>query len=164
MSILRIKKVNKHFGGVYAVNNLSLCFEEGEVVSVIGPNGSGKTTLVNLLTGMVPLDSGVVVMSEVSLEKLCPWDIVSFRMTRTFQSVRLFEQMSVLDNVLVVLTDRSVLSSLFERCSERHLKECEELLKKVGLWEKRKSPASDLSYGQRKLLEIARALAMRSDL
>lgn len=164
MSVLTVKNINKHFGGVCAINNLSLSFNREEVVSVVGPNGSGKTTLINLLTGLVPLDSGSVVIDGVSFEKIRLRDVSSFRIARTFQNVRLFEQMSVLDNVLVVLTDRSVFSSLFERCSERHLKACEALLQNVGLWEKRETLASGLSYGQRKLLEIARALATRSDL
>jgi ABC-type branched-subunit amino acid transport system ATPase component len=81
-------------------------------------------------------------------------------MTRTFQDVRLFEQMPVLDNILVVLTERSIWKALFEKHTALHLEKAEQVLKKVGLWEKRNELAKNLSYGQRKLLEIARVLAM----
>ena len=163
MSVLTVKKLKKYFNGVRAVDGVSLSFEKGEIVSVIGPNGSGKTTLVDLLTGVVGFDHGVVVVRDVCFERMRPWDIASFHITRTFQRVRLFEQMTVLDNVLIVLTKRSVFSSLFERCAERYMQESEEVLQKVDLWGKRYHLASSLSYGQRKLLEVARALATRSD-
>jgi len=87
-------------------------------------------------------------------------DVASYGITRTFQEVRLFNQMPVLDNILVALTERNVFGALFERHTAFHMKRTEELLTKVGLWEKRRELAGNLSYGQRKLLEIARALAM----
>src|SRR3989344_6570008 len=164
MSILETKKLYKHFDGVKAVNKLSLSFERGKITSVIGPNGSGKSTLINLLTGFVPFDSGqVVIAGSTTLSLLQPYAIKDFGIARTFQEVRLFEQLSVLDNMLVVLTERGVWSSLFEKHGAFHLAKAEEVLKRVGLWEKRHALAKNLSYGQRKLLEIARVLAMNSD-
>lgn len=163
MSILEIKNIKKHFDGVAAVDGLSCAIEKGKVTSIIGPNGSGKTTLINLLSGIFPFSSGVVAIDGVGLKKLNASDVASYGITRTFQEVRLFNQMSVLDNILVVLTERNVFGALFEKHGEYHLKRAEELLWKVGLWEKRHEQARSLSYGQRKLLEIARALAMNVD-
>lgn len=161
MNILETKKIVKHFGGVYAVDGLSISFENGKITGLVGPNGSGKSTLINLLTGVIQIDGGsVVVGSSVEVSRLLPHEVVDYGITRTFQDIRLFEQMKVLDNILVVLTKRNVLSSLFEKHKKFHLDRAEEVLKKVGLWEKRSELAKNLSYGQRKLLEIGRALAM----
>ena len=165
MSILQTKHLYKHFDGVKAVDRLSLAFEKGEITSVIGPNGSGKSTLINLLTGFVPFDGGeVVIAGKEKLRKVEPYAVKDFGITRTFQDVRLFEQMPVLDNILVVLTERSVFGALFEKHGKLHLAKAEEVLNRVGLWEKRHALAKNLSYGQRKLLEIARVLAMNPDI
>ena len=164
MSILQTKQLYKHFDGVTAVDHLSLSFEKGKITSVIGPNGSGKSTLINLLTGFIPFDSGeVVIAGKEHLQKIAPYEGKELGLTRTFQDVRLFEQMPVLDNILVVLTERGVFGALFERHGKLHLAKAEEVLKRVGLWEKRHQLAKNLSYGQRKLLEIARVLAMNPD-
>lgn len=159
-AILKTRNLTKQFDGVRAVDDLSISIAKGKVTSVIGPNGSGKTTLTNVLSGLASIDGGSVVLHSVALKKIRPFDMPSYGMTRTFQEVRLFEQMPVLDNVLVVLTERSVFGALFERHGAFHEKQAEEALKKVGLWEKRGELASTLSYGQRKLLEIARVLAL----
>jgi len=158
--MLEIKNITKKFDGVHAVDHLSLLFEAGRITGIIGPNGSGKSTLVNVLTGMTPRDGGLVAVSGTTLPRIEPEEVSVYGITRTFQDVRLFEQMSVLDNILVVLTERNVWSAMFEKHGKFHLEKAEEVLKQVGLWEKRHEQAHDLSYGQRKLLEIARALAM----
>ena len=163
--ILQTRHIEKHFDGVKAVNKLSLSFEKGRITGVIGPNGSGKSTLINLLTGFIPFDSGEIVISQkLHFTKVKCSDVAGYGLTRTFQDVRLFEQMPVLDNVLVVLTERSVFGALFERHGKLHLTKAEEALKRVGLWEKRHALANNLSYGQRKLLEIARVLAMNPEI
>jgi branched-chain amino acid transport system ATP-binding protein len=164
MNILETKNLTKHFEGVYAVDNLSLAIEKGKITSIIGPNGSGKTTLINLLSGYIPFDSGAVLVSGTSVFKLKPYDVISYGITRTFQDVHLFNQMTVLDNILLVLTERNVFGSLFEKHNQYHLARAEEILKKVGLWEKRKELAINLSYGQRKLLEIGRALSTNAEM
>ncbi|MFH1145396.1 MAG: ABC transporter ATP-binding protein [bacterium] len=165
MFSLSTKHLTKHFDGVTAVNKLSLSIEQGNITSIIGPNGSGKTTLVNLLSGIFPYDSGVVMINEaVELKKIKAQEIKDYGITRTFQDVRLFEQMAVLDNILVVVTERHVWSSLFERHGKFHFKIVQEVLEQVGLWDKRNELAINLSYGQRKLLEIARALAIKADI
>ena len=161
MPLLSTKNLAKHFDGVKAVNNLSISFEPGKITSIVGPNGSGKSTLVNTLTGMHEMDGGeIIVAGTTHLTRIRAHEVPLYGMTRTFQDVRLFEQMPVLDNILVVLTERSVWSSVFERHSKFHMEKAEEVLTKVGLWEKRAELAKNLSYGQRKLLEIARILAI----
>lgn len=165
MVLLTLHKLQKQFGGVKAIDGISLKIEKGSFVSLIGPNGSGKSTLVNMLTGVHVPTSGTLTMSKgPKLSKVIPFQLPDLGITRTFQEVRVFEQMTVLENVLVVLAPRSVLKALL--CSRRSLDltKAEHVLKRVGLWEKREMLASKLSYGQRKLLEIARAMLMDAEL
>jgi ABC-type branched-subunit amino acid transport system ATPase component len=164
MTILETKNLSKHFDGVAAVDDLSLAIEKGMITSVIGPNGSGKTTLVNVLSGMLAATHGAVWISGARVKRLAALEMMVYGLTRTFQEVRLFNQMPVFDNILVALTERNVFGALFEKHSPFHLKRTEELLAKVGLWEKRHELAVNLSYGQRKLMEIARALAMNAEI
>lgn len=160
MPILQTKNLIKKFDGVRAVDDLSIAIEAGKITSIIGPNGSGKSTLVNMLTGMMPIDGGMVIMSDEKLKTIEMARAPFYGVTRTFQDVRLFEQMTALDNVLVVITKRGVFASLFEQQRKEHLELAGRVLKKVGLYEKRNALAQNLSYGQRKLLEIARVLAL----
>lgn len=158
--LIKIKNLTKSFGGVHALDNVSFAIAKGKVTGIIGPNGSGKTTVVNVLSGMLSLDKGTVCIDGVEFSRIRPYDIASYGITRTFQNIRVFEQMNVLDNLLLVLTERNVFGALFERHKEFHLARAEELLRRVSLFEKRHCLARELSYGQRKLLEIARALGM----
>ena len=133
MNILETKKISKHFDGVHAVDGLSIGFEKGKITGLIGPNGSGKSTLINLLTGVIQIDGGSVAISSAEeVSKLLSHEVADYGITRTFQEVRLFEQMPVLDNILVVLTKRNVFSSLFETHKKFHLDRAEEVLKKYG--------------------------------
>ncbi len=162
---INVRGLEKHFDGVKAVNNLSINIKKGEITSIIGPNGSGKTTLINLLSGMFPFDKGMIILNESNnLERIKSNKILSYGITRTFQDVRLFEQMTVIDNILVVLTKRNVFSAIFEKHKEYHANIAKEVLKKVDLWEKRDELAENLSYGQRKLLEIGRAIATKAQI
>ena len=142
------------------MDNLDIAFEQGKITGIIGPNGSGKSTLTNILTGIHNIDSGIAAIDGIHLKKIIPHQTPLYGITRTFQEVRLFEQMTVLDNVLVVITEKNVFGALFSTHTELNLKKAEDVLEKVGLWEKRNDLAINLSYGQRKLLEIARVLAM----
>lgn len=158
---LATKSITKNFGGLQAVNKVSLEFLPKKITGVVGPNGSGKTTLMNLITGIVNFDSGLVIIGDdTKLEKIKSYDVRDFEITRTFQNVRVFEQMTVLDNILVVLTNRNPLSSLIDRHTKFHEDQAQEVLTKVNLWSKKNALASSLSYGQRKLLEIARCLVI----
>ncbi len=164
MKIIEVKNLVKKFEGVHAIDHLSLAIKKGQITSIIGPNGSGKTTLTNVLSGFFPFDSGTIVIDEkVELSQIKPHEIISYGITRTFQDVHLFNQMTVLDNILVVLTERNVFGALFEKHNKFHLTKAEEILKRVGLWEKHNAITANLSYGQRKLLEIGRALATNAE-
>lgn len=157
---LETVEVAKHFGGVHAVDGLSIAIPRGQITCVVGPNGSGKSTLINLLSGLLPLDGGIVVVDGVRLRVVKPHETPGLGIARTFQEVRLFDQISVWDNIMVVLTERRLLPALFERARNSQRERAEQVLRSVGMWEKRRSLAMDLSYGQRKLLEIGRAMAL----
>ena len=162
--ILETKSLTKSFGGVHAVDHLSINISQGIITGLVGPNGSGKTTLVNVLSGFSRENGGSMIFSGVDRKKILPWENQAYGITRTFQQIRLFDQMTVLDNMLVMLTERSPLAALFERHNAYHIKTAEDILERVGLHEKKSRHAGDLSYGQRKLLEIGRVLAMNSSI
>ncbi len=152
--------VSKVFGAVRAVDRLSLTIPRKGMTSIVGPNGSGKSTLVNLLSGVLPLDGGIVILDGASLRVVRAHENPDHSLTRTFQEVRLFEQISVWDNIMVVLTARGILPALLERSRPSHRQKAQSILETVGLWDKRRDLAMNLSYGQRKLLEIGRAMAL----
>lgn len=158
--VLETREISKNFGAVKAIDQLTMSILREWLTCIVGPNGSGKSTLINLLSGMLPLDGGIVVIDNVGLRVVKAHDSPDHGITRTFQEVRLFDQISVWDNIMVVLTERRVFPALLERTKPRHREEAERILKSVGMWEKRDAMAQDLSYGQRKLLEIGRAMAM----
>ena len=157
---LETREISKHFGAVKAVDCLSIAIKRKGMTSIVGPNGSGKSTLMNLLSGTMPLDGGMVIIDGVGLKVVNPYDTPAHGLTRTFQEVRLFDQISVWDNIMVVLTQRRLLPALMERAKPRHKEKARSILESVGMWKKRDSLAMDLSYGQRKLLEIGRAMAL----
>ena len=157
-------KISKHFDAVRAVDELSVSIPRTGITSIVGPNGSGKSTFVNLLSGTLPLDGGIVILDGIGLRVVKPHESPTHGVTRTFQEVRLFDQISVWDNIMVVLTERRLLPALFERSKPSHKQRAESILREVGMWEKRDSHAGELSYGQRKLLEIGRAIALDVDI
>ena len=158
--ILETVEVSRYFGAVAAVDGLSISIPRRGVTSIVGPNGSGKSTLINLLSGTLPLNGGMVKIDGLGLTTIHAYETPDHSITRTFQEVRLFDQISVLDNILVVLTSRKLWPSIFERTRREYREKAQEILEKVGMWDKRSSLAMDLSYGQRKLLEIGRAMAL----
>jgi len=163
MKILEIKNLTKSFQGVCAINNLSLSVEQGVVTGIIGPNGSGKTTLINVLSGIVPFESGHVVVGGLERNKFIrPYHTFDYGIVRTFQNIRLFEQMTVSDNILAVISQKGVLKSIFDSKGKDRDKKVRDVLKKVGLWKKRNELAINLSYGQKKLLEIARTFVVEA--
>ena len=157
---LETREVSKSFGAVKAIDQLTMSILREWITCIVGPNGSGKSTLINLLSGMLPLDGGLVIIDNVGLRVVKAHETPDHGITRTFQEVRLFDQITVWDNIMVVLTDRRLFPSLLERTKPRHKDEARRILQSVGMWEKRDAMAQDLSYGQRKLLEIGRAMAM----
>ena len=161
--MLIVDQISMSFSGVRAVNELSLRVDAGDFVSLIGPNGSGKTTVFNCITGFLKPQSGEVSFNGTPLVGLAPHQISRLGLVRTFQSVRLFGQLNALDNLMVCLQqhqDDSTLGRFFRsrqvrmheaRAKQRGL----ELLERVKLADFRDNLASELSYGQRKLLAIA---------
>ncbi len=170
MSLFEVSGVSKAFGGLSAISDLDLTVEEGEIVSVIGPNGAGKTTLFNLITGFYPIDSGAVAFQGRELNGLSPDEIAKAGIARTFQTVRLFLNMTVLENVMVGLHGRSKGSALgailrtpgYRREEERVRAEAIRQLEFFGsrlVGYRLNQPAFSLSYANRRRLEIARAMA-----
>ena len=166
-ALLRLENVTKSFGGLIAVNDVSFCVEEGSIMGVIGPNGAGKTTVFNLITGNYTADSGSIMFGNTSLLKKKPHEIVSLGIARTFQSIRLFSNLPVLENVLAGRHCRmkaGLLSSMFHSPAQRReeqaaIERAMQELDFVGLTEFHAERASSLSYGNQRLLEMARALA-----
>ncbi|MFQ5944240.1 MAG: ABC transporter ATP-binding protein [Anaerolineales bacterium] len=165
----------KNFGGLTAVNHFNLQIEEGEIVSLIGPNGAGKTTLFNLITGLYPPDSGAITFQGHNLVGLSPSQITGLGIARTFQNVRLFPNMTVLENVMVGQHTRSrsgVLGAIFRlpsfRAEEMRVQEkAKAQLEFFGtrlLGYRFDQPAFRLSYANRRRLEIARAMATEARL
>lgn len=167
--ILEIKNITRRFGGLLALNNVSFTVAEGEIFGVIGPNGAGKTTLFNTITGLLPPSEGDLIYRGEIITKQKPFQIADRGIARTFQNLRLFNNLSVLENVKVAqhLHDRTgVLAGIFNtyraKKQQKNLeKEALELLELVGLQEQKERQAANLAYGDRRRLEIARALALK---
>lgn len=165
-AILQIQELDKSFGGVQVNKKVTFDVEEGRITSVIGPNGAGKTTLFNLVTGFLKPDGGKVCLDGKDITGLPPYKIVHSGISRTFQLVRVFPRLSVLDNIVrghQNLAGDTLVSAIFQTPSTRRRyrekkEEAREMLEYVGLSQYEQSMASDLSYGQQKLVEIARAL------
>ncbi|MCL5962222.1 MAG: ABC transporter ATP-binding protein [Chloroflexi bacterium] len=167
MSTLKVDGVSKNFGGLMAVHKVSFTVPEGKIVGLIGPNGAGKTTLFNLITGFITPAEGKIQYNGHDLTRMAPYQITKIGIGRTFQNIRLFPRMSVLDNVLVaqdIHAGASVDTLIgFLGKKERKLRhEAEDILGFFGLWERRFEKAGALPYGDQHRLEIARALATRA--
>jgi len=168
--LLELAGVSKSFGGLVVIDNLDLVVDEREIVSVIGPNGAGKTTLFNLITGIYPPDTGEIRLDGESLVGLPPYKITRRGAARTFQTLRLFQNMSVLENVMAsqygrtkVDVVRAMLRTPAMRREERAIRtQAEEKLSFFGqrlMGYRWNQPAYSLSYANRRRLEIARAMA-----
>lgn len=167
MSLLSLNKITKTFGGLVAVGAVSFDVPEGSIFGLIGPNGAGKTTVFNLITGNYKVDSGSVIFDGKDITGKITHKIVEFGIARTFQTIRLFSSMSVLENVLAGYHCRiksgpvsAMLRLPKQRAEERRaLGKSLAELEFVGLGHEYANLASNLSYGNQRLLEIARALA-----
>ena len=164
--LLRIREVSKHFGGVYAVNGVSLDIDHGGICGLVGPNGSGKTTLFNTILGLHKPDQGAIYFNGTCINNLAPHQIYDLGLVNAFQLPRLFFNLSVLDNMLVAARGHQgdrLYNSLFRRRSWQEqekglIEEALDILELVELEQWSFSPAGELSGGQRKLLEVARGL------
>ena len=169
MSLLDVRGLGISFGGVKAVNDVSFQLNPGEIVSIIGPNGAGKTTLFNMISGVYLPGAGSVTLDGADVTGLRPDLLAARGMSRTFQNLQIFTQMTVLENVIAgfhLETKGSALADLFGLPSSRRRSRTAEdgarrLLERVGLARAAEREAAALSYGALKRLEIARALALR---
>ena len=169
MALLEVKQLTKHFGGLTAVGDVTLELNEGELVGLIGPNGAGKTTLFNLLTGVYEPSEGTVTLDGHLLNGKAPYKIASLGLGRTFQNIRLFKDLTVLENVMIAMhshSSDSLFSTLFRTkkyydTEEKMREEAIELLKIFELDTLKEEKAKNLAYGQQRELEIVRALATK---
>jgi branched-chain amino acid transport system ATP-binding protein len=167
--VLKVDGLGIAFGGLKAVAGFNISLDAGSLQGLIGPNGAGKTTVFNLLSGIYTADSGSFVLNGKDLRKLKPAAICSAGIARTFQNIRVFTALSVLENVLVAFHpsvkygyfSTLLRTAAFAAEEERLCKAAQELLERVGLGDRAQDSARDLSYGQQRRLEIARALATK---
>ncbi len=157
--MLKVEGLSKSFAGFMAVNRANLEVEKGEIVAVIGPNGAGKTTLFNLITGILKPDEGRVFFKGEDITGLSPHNVCRKGISRSFQVVNVFERLSVFENVRIAVLSKNRMCWNFITPSAKLLgDETERILSSVGLADKKDSACSDLSHGDRKVLEIAVAL------
>ncbi|MEO0089938.1 MAG: ABC transporter ATP-binding protein [candidate division WOR-3 bacterium] len=170
--ILKIENLNKSFDGLKAVKDFNLILKEGELCGLIGPNGAGKTTVFNLITGFYKPDSGKIIFQNKDITNLLPHQIVHLGISRTFQNIRLFNNLTVLENILFAFnyqinysTTESILRIGNFKKVEKEVKEkCYQFLKLFDLEKKVNILAKNLPYGEMRKLEIARALALNPKL
>ena len=166
--ILKTESLTMKFGGLTAVNEVDMILEQGEVHALIGPNGAGKTTLFNIISGLYTPTSGRVIFNGVDISKKRSYQVAALGIGRTFQNVLLFDNLSVCDNVMIgrhLNTKQPLIESILttpryireeKKCREKSL----EILDYVGLLDQEGVKAGSLPYGKKRLLEIARALAV----
>jgi branched-chain amino acid transport system ATP-binding protein len=161
--MLQLQNVSRRFGGIVAVDDVSLDVPEGRVTGLIGPNGAGKTTIFNLITAVVPPSAGRITFDGVPLAGRKPREIVARGIARTFQNVRLFRSMTVWEHLVVaqnLRAGRGLGLRVFRTAQERAFaREAASILDLVGLWERRNAVGTALPFGDQRRLEIARALA-----
>ncbi len=168
-TVLTAQKLTRRFGGLVAVNDVSFTVQKGEIFGLIGPNGAGKTTTFNLMTGLIRASSGQMLHEGVDISRLRPFQIAQRGIARTFQNIRLFGNLSVLENVTIAhhIQTRSglvlgILNLPPTPAEERDIRDRSvELLALVGLKDRATVAARNLPYGDQRRLEIARALALR---
>ena len=167
MMTLLCKNLTKSFDGIHAVSGIDAVFEPGRITGLIGPNGAGKTTLFHLLTGFLKPDSGQIIYCNGEIQGLQPWQIAGMGIGRLFQDVRVFPKLSVLDNVRAAFREQQGENPLWALLKRTAIARTEKeltirargLLEFVGLLGAENALAEELSYGQQKLLSIARLLA-----
>jgi len=170
--VLETQRLTKIFGGLTAVNLFDLKVHKGDILSLIGPNGAGKTTVFNVVSGIYSPEIGDVFFNAQNITGRKPHQIVSFGIARTFQNIRLFPDMTCLENIMAGQHCRGsagVFSSIFRMPSQRReeyriMETAEARLRQVDLWNSRDDLAKNIAYGSQRMLEIARALASNPDL
>ncbi|NBD36749.1 MAG: ATP-binding cassette domain-containing protein [Chloroflexi bacterium] len=171
-TILKIDRLTKFFGGLRAVHNFNVDIKEGELVGLIGPNGAGKTTIFNMITGAYPVSSGTIVFKDQNITNRPAYEITHLGIGRTFQNIRIFSNLTVLDNVRVAyhpharynIFDGVLRSRRFDRGEKEMTDRAREFLSVFGLEKYQDTIAANLPYGEQRRMEIARALATEPDL
>jgi branched-chain amino acid transport system ATP-binding protein len=172
MSLLRVENLSMHFGGIKAVDGVAFDVEEREVFTIIGPNGAGKTTIFNLISRIYAPTSGTVIYRDIDITRRAPYEIAGLGIARTFQNIELFEHATVLDNLLIGRHCRrstNPLADLFFlprtcRAELAQREQVERVIDLLDLAHYRDSRVAGLPYGVRKVVELARALAMQPQL
>lgn len=159
--LLQIKGLNKNFGGLQAISDVTLDLPAGVITTLVGPNGAGKTTLFNLITGHLIPTTGTVHWLGAQINGIEPWKIARMGIARTFQDLRLFNQMTVEENIMTVM-ERG--SWIWQSGQEKNAERIERVLNETGLIDKRKDRAVDLAYAERKFLSLARIMASEAKL
>jgi ABC-type branched-subunit amino acid transport system ATPase component len=159
--LLQIKNLNKNFGGLQAIDDVTLDLPAGVITTLVGPNGAGKTTLFNLITGHLIPTSGTVHWLGKPLKGVQPWQVARLGIARTFQDLRLYSQMTVEENVMTVMERSSWLWQGGRKAAEQRVTE---ILTETQLLEKRQERAVDLAYAERKFLSLARIMASEAKL
>ena len=167
MAYLNVRDIKKQFGGLLAVDTVSFHVDKGEIVSLIGPNGAGKTTIFNLLTGVYEIDGGEITFDGSPIDHLSPEGVLKAGLARTFQNIRLFNDLRVIENVLIGMHTQTAYgfgAALFRtkkfRVEEKkNVQKAVEILESIGLGHEMHHYAESLSYGAKRKLEIARAMA-----
>jgi branched-chain amino acid transport system ATP-binding protein len=166
--MLEVSNLTKSFGGITAVDHCSFSVEQNTITGLIGPNGAGKTTVFNLLTGFYKVDGGSILFNGENITNQPPNKISQRGLVRTFQIIRLFSRMTALENLLVSMSsddeglfDGFLRLKKIQKKEEEHRKRANKLLDFINLSHRADVPAEKLSYGQQKLLEIARALSLK---
>lgn len=157
---MEVKNLKKFFGGISAVHNVTFKLEAREISSIIGPNGAGKTTLFNLITGKLSPDEGEVYFNGENISRLRPFQICHKKLGRSFQITNIFPKLSVFENIQVaILSSRGINKNFFNRADRMVIKETMDVLKNLGLAEKRDVLGGLLAHGDQKLLDIGISLA-----
>ncbi|MCH7568616.1 MAG: ABC transporter ATP-binding protein [Nanoarchaeota archaeon] len=158
--MLKIKQVTKNFGGVRALDKCSLEIEKEKIIAIIGPNGSGKSTLFNVISNLIKKDSGRIYLDKEDITEKEDFNIAKLGISRTFQEVRLFRNLTIKDHLEIALleSDEKLIRSLFGK-REDNEKRIKDILNLVGFDKPLDTHATELSYGQRKLLDLAIAIA-----
>jgi branched-chain amino acid transport system ATP-binding protein len=166
--ILEAQSLTRRFGGLVAVNNVSFAVKKHEIFGLIGPNGAGKTTLFNLITGLIPPSSGKLIYQERDISQLRPYKIANLGIARTFQNIRLFGELSALENVIIgghLHSKSGIITGVLglppaPREEAKSRSKALDLLDMVGLSDRTQEKAKNFAYGDQRRLEIARALAL----
>lgn len=172
MSILVAQNLSKSFDGLVVLDDVTIALENGSINALIGPNGAGKTSLFNIINGFWKPEKGKIFFKGVEINDFAPNKIAKMGISRTFQKIRLFPQLTVLENMLLATKyakGESLFAALFqnpviEKEEKVNIEKSLDYLKYVGLYDKKNALSENLSYGQRKLLELSRALAFDAEL